>query len=61
MNRNKRYEEKMKQKGLKKVTLWLPVNAEIEFKQMAEFCIENPYHVPYMAKSIKTGRFAKAV
>lgn len=61
MSRNKRYEERKKAMGLKKVTLWVPVNSEIEFKQMAEFLCENPDHIPFMARSISTGRMKKAV
>ena len=61
MSRNKRYEDNKKKQGLKNVTLWLPEHAEVEFKQMAEFCITHRGHIPYMVKSLKTGRFAKAV
>lgn len=61
MTRNQKYEQKQKGKGLKKVTLWIPDNSEIEIKQMVEFLIDNPYHIPFMARSITTGRMKKAV
>ncbi|MEI8670358.1 hypothetical protein P4S65_20320 [Pseudoalteromonas sp. B131b] len=61
MTRNEKYEQKQKGKGLKKVTLWIPDNSEIEIKQMVEFLIDNPDHIPFMARSITTGRMKKAV
>lgn len=61
MTRNQKYEQKQKGKGLKKVTLWIPDNSEIEIKQMVEFLIGNPDHIPFMACSITTGRMKKAV
>lgn len=61
MTRNQKYEQKQKGKGLKKVTLWIPDNSEIEIKQMVEFLIDNPDHILFMARSITTGRMKKAV
>ncbi|WP_418609231.1 hypothetical protein ACNSN2_18825 [Pseudoalteromonas sp. US3C1013] len=61
MTRNQKYEQKQKGKGLKKVTLWIPDNSEIEIKQMVDFLIDNPDHIPFMARSITTGRMKKAV
>jgi hypothetical protein len=61
MTRNQKYEQKQKSKGFKKITLWIPNDSEIEIKQMIDFLIENPDHIPYMARSVKTGRMKKAV
>ncbi|CAM3913704.1 MULTISPECIES: hypothetical protein [Pseudoalteromonas] len=61
MSRNQRYEQARKAKGEKKVTMWIPENAEVEVRQMCEFLCENPHHVPYMARSLVTGKFKKAV
>lgn len=61
MTRNQKYEKKQKDKGLKKVTLWIPDHSEVEIKQMIDFLIDNPDHIPSMARSIKTGRMKKAV
>jgi hypothetical protein len=60
MSRNSKYEERKKQQGLAKVTLWLPKRTIADFKQMAEFCIENRDCFPYMARSEKTGQMRKA-
>lgn len=35
ISRNARYEEKKKQQGLKKVTLWIPKGMESDFYQLA--------------------------
>ncbi|WP_462174331.1 hypothetical protein [Pseudoalteromonas xiamenensis] len=59
--RNERYEQKQKNRGLKKVTVWIPETSEVEIKQMIEFLIEHKDHIPYMARSVKTGRLAKVV
>lgn len=61
LSRNAKYENKMKAQGLKKLTVWIPQDAEVEFKQMADFCRENSSHIPFMARSLVTGRMKKAV
>ncbi len=61
MTRNQKYEQKQKSKGLKKVTVWIPDESEIEIKQMIEFLIDNPDHIPFMARNVKTGRMKKAI
>lgn len=61
MTRNQKYESKQKNRGLKKVTLWVPHDSEIEIKQMVEFLIDNPNHIPFMARNINTGRMKKAI
>lgn len=61
MNRNQKYEAKQRSLGLKKVTLWVPDSAEIEFKQMAQFLCDNPDYIPFMVRSVTTGKMRKAV
>lgn len=59
--KNQRYERAQREKGLKKVTLWIPEQSEIECRQMIEFLIEHRDHIPCMARSLKTGRLKKAI
>ncbi len=33
MNRNKRYEQRMKENGFKKITIWVPSDRESDVKQ----------------------------
>ncbi|KTF16887.1 hypothetical protein [Pseudoalteromonas sp. H105] len=61
MTRNQKYEKKQRDRGLKKVTLWIPDDSEVEIKQMIDFLIDNPDHIPFMARSVKTGRMKKAI
>ena len=56
LSRNQRYEQGRKQKGEKKLTVWVSEHAEVEVKQMCEFLCENPNHVPFMARSLVTGK-----
>ena len=41
MSRNSKYEQKMKDKGFKKVTLWVPADRECEIKQAASIMCED--------------------
>jgi hypothetical protein len=41
MNRNAQYEQRQREKGLSKVTLWIPSNLEAEFRLLSKACIEN--------------------
>jgi len=61
LSRNQKYEKKQKDKGLKKVTMWIPEQAEIEVKQMCEFLCDNPDFIPFMARSLTTGKMKKAI
>ncbi|MAD77130.1 MAG: hypothetical protein CML20_20495 [Rheinheimera sp.] len=61
MTKHQRYEQRKKAQGLKKITLWIPTDSEIELKSMAEFCCENKNHIPFMARSLTTGRMCKAI
>ena len=59
LTRNQRYEAAKRAEGLAKRTFWIPENLIVEFNAMAEFCRNNPDHIPYMARSLTTGRMAK--
>ena len=61
LSRNARYEKKKKAQGLVKLTLWIPESAEVELKQIAEFCCENPEFIPFMVRSTITGKMRKGV
>ncbi|PAJ71691.1 hypothetical protein CJF42_25345 [Pseudoalteromonas sp. NBT06-2] len=61
MSRNSEYEQRRKNKGQKKITLWVPVDSEVELKSMADFLCENNGYVPTMVRSLSTGRLKKAV
>lgn len=58
MTRNKRYEQKMKAQGLKKVTLWIPEDRESDIKQAASVMCENEKLTIGVLKNIETGRLA---
>ncbi|KAF7770093.1 hypothetical protein PCIT_a3050 [Pseudoalteromonas citrea] len=60
-SRNQKYEKQRKEKGQKKITVWVPEQAEIEVKQMCEFLCENPDYIPFMARSLTTGKMKKAI
>ncbi|WP_192890640.1 antitoxin MazE-like protein [Vibrio bathopelagicus] len=56
MSKNKRYEERMKSKGLKKVTLWVPEDRESDIKQAASAMCDNESLTVGVLKNIETGR-----
>ena len=60
-SRNSKYEDKKKAKGLKKITLWGPEHCEVEIKQIVEHCIDDRDCIPFMVRSLTTGRMAKGV
>jgi len=55
-SRNVMYEQKMRDKGLKKITLWIPDGSADDLKLMATLCCENRDLVPSMLRSLTTGR-----
>ena len=59
LTRNQRYEKRMKDNGLEKVTLWVPSVSATEFKQMADFCNLNKDIYPATCRSRKTGQLVK--
>ncbi|XDF77912.1 hypothetical protein AAFX60_001395 [Aliivibrio fischeri] len=40
MSRNSKYEAKKKAEGLKKVTVWIPSEREVEFQLLAAACCD---------------------
>ncbi len=56
VSKNKRYEERMKSKGLKKVTLWVPEDRESDIKQAASAMCDNESLTVGVLKNIETGR-----
>ncbi|MDC5706396.1 hypothetical protein OPW36_21000 [Vibrio europaeus] len=41
MSRNSEYEQRQKDKGLKKITLWVPEDRDCEVKQAAQMMCDN--------------------
>lgn len=60
-SRNNKYEQNKKDSGLVKITVWIPEDAQIEFKQMANYCCENRGHIPFQVRSLITGIMRKAI
>jgi hypothetical protein len=56
---NKQYEQRRIEEGVEKLTIWIPQGTKPEFKLMAEFCVENRNHVPYMVRNLVNGQFKK--
>lgn len=56
-SRNARYEEKKKQHGLNKVTLWIPKGMESDFHQLASALSDNPSLTIDVLRNIDTGKF----
>lgn len=61
MSKQKRYLAKQKAAGLVQCQLWIPSGVVTEFRQMAEVCANDRDQVPFMSRSITTGRMKKAV
>jgi hypothetical protein len=61
LSRNGKYEQRRKDLGQVKLTLWIPETAEVELKQVANFCCENPEYIPFMVRSTRTGKMKKGV
>lgn len=62
MSRNAKYEKRLvEEEGLLKITMWVPKATKPDFKLMAEFCIENRDHTPFMVRDLITGRMKKAI
>jgi hypothetical protein len=55
-SRNAMYEQKMRDKGLKKITLWIPDGCADDIKLMAVLCCENRDLIPSNVRNLKTGR-----
>ncbi len=57
MSRNSKYEAAQKEKGLKKVTLWIPIEREPEFKSLALACCEYRHFSFNSLRDTKSGKY----
>ncbi len=57
MSRNKEYEQRMKNKGLKKITIWVPEDRELPIKEAIALVVTNKNLTFNTLRDIKTGRF----
>lgn len=55
-SRNAMYEQKMRDKCLKKITLWIPEHCADDLKLMASICCDNKDLIPSTVRSLTTGR-----
>ncbi len=55
-SRNSINEQKMRDKGLKKVTLWIPEHCGDDLKLMASLCCDDKDLIPSPVRSLTTGR-----
>ncbi|MCG6230377.1 hypothetical protein [Vibrio furnissii] len=56
MTRNAKYEQRMKEKGFKKVTLWVPVDREADIKHAASVMCDNDNLTVGVLKDTTSGR-----
>ncbi|MDC5813101.1 hypothetical protein OPW07_25625 [Vibrio europaeus] len=56
MSRNSEYEQRQKDKGLKKITLWVPEDKDCEVKQAAQMMCDNEDLTINVLRSIATGK-----
>ncbi|WCP70102.1 hypothetical protein LYZ37_23160 (plasmid) [Vibrio tubiashii] len=56
MSRNSEYEQRQKDKGLKKITLWVPEDRDCEVKQAAQMMCDNEDLTINVLRSIATGK-----
>ncbi|MCG9583718.1 hypothetical protein L1D13_09170 [Vibrio tubiashii] len=54
--RNSEYEQRKKDKGLKKITLWVPEDKDCELKQAAQMMCDNEDLTISVLRSIATGK-----
>lgn len=57
MSRNTKYEASQKEKGLKKITLWVPFDREPEFKMLAATCCEHRHLTFNTLRDEQSGKF----
>lgn len=56
MSRNSEYEQRKKEQGFKKVTVWLPEDRESDIKQAINELCENEHLTINVLRDLKTGR-----
>lgn len=57
MRRNSEYEKRQRDKGLKKVTLWVPEDREADIKQAVTMMVENDRLTLNALRDILSGKF----
>ena len=57
MSRNSDYEQRQREKGLSKVTMWIPSDREPEFRQLASACTQNRDLTFNTLRDTTSGRF----
>lgn len=55
-SRNTIYEQKMRDKCLKKITLWIPEHCADDLKLMSSLCCDDKDLIPSTVRSLTTGR-----
>lgn len=59
VTRNKAYEQRRKQAGEIKITIWVPEDTECDYKVMAERCCEDRDLYPAGLRSKSTGKIVR--
>ncbi|MDV5168813.1 hypothetical protein [Photobacterium rosenbergii] len=57
MSRNSEYEQRQKDKGLKKVTLWVPADRESDVKQAVQMMTEHDNLTLNILRDVGSGRY----
>ncbi|WP_064609891.1 hypothetical protein [Photobacterium sp. J15] len=57
MSRNSEYEKRQRDKGLKKVTLWVPEDREADIKQAVTMMVENDSLTLNALRDTRSGKF----
>lgn len=56
-SRNSRYEQAQRNKGLIKLTLWVPEHVAPNFKLAASLCVQHPHLTLTGLRNLNNGRF----
>ena len=57
ISRNARYEQTQRDKGLVKLTVWVPASVAPDFKQAAAVLVSHRDYTVSSVRSMRTGRF----
>ncbi|WP_064604208.1 hypothetical protein [Photobacterium sp. J15] len=57
MSRNAEYEARMKAKGLKKVTVWMPEDREADIRQAINMLVENDHLTLNSLRDVVSGKY----
>lgn len=61
MSRNSEYEKRQREKGLKKITLWVPDDKDSDVKHAAQMMCDNPNLTVNVLRNLETGRLVSMV